>query len=83
MLGITLTVPIVGMGVFTDTFSSVALLISTICLAVAEMPAFIPRTSSAIGTLYVMLPLSLQPILVFKFKNFISFAIKYFGNFEG
>jgi len=36
------------MGVFTGTFSSAALLILIVCLPVAKMPAFIPRTSSAI-----------------------------------
>ena len=49
MLGITLTVPVLGMGVFTRIFRSVALLISTVCLPVAEMSAFIPRTRSATG----------------------------------
>jgi len=49
MLGITLTVPVLGMGVFTRIFRSAALLKSTLCLSVAEMPAFIPRTSSATG----------------------------------
>jgi len=40
MLGITLTVPVLGMGVFTGIFSSTALLISTIYLPVAEVTIF-------------------------------------------
>jgi len=48
MLGITLTVPVLGMGVFTRTFNSAALLKSTACLAVAEMPTIIPGTSNEI-----------------------------------
>jgi len=43
MLGITLTVPVLGMGVFTSILRSAALLISTICIAVADVPVFIPR----------------------------------------
>ena len=49
MLGITLTVPLLGMEVFTGTFKSAAPLISPICLAVAEMPVFIPGISGTDG----------------------------------
>jgi len=40
MLGITPGCPKMGMGVFTRIFNNDALLISSICLAVAEMPVF-------------------------------------------
>ena len=39
----------IGMGVFTGTFSMAVLLISTICLPMAEVTVFIPRTSGAMG----------------------------------
>ena len=48
MLSITLGCPRVGMGVFTCTFSISRLLISTICLPVADVTDFIPGTSGAI-----------------------------------
>ena len=37
------------MGVFTGTFSIAALLIATVFLPVADVPAFIPGTSGAVG----------------------------------
>ena len=40
MLGITLIVPVLGMGVFSGIFSIAALLKSTISLAVADVPVF-------------------------------------------
>jgi len=42
MLGITPVFPTMGMGVFTGIFRSAALLISTVCLAMAEVPVLIP-----------------------------------------
>jgi len=38
-----------GMGVFTGIFRSATLLISSICLPVADVPVSIPLTSSAFG----------------------------------
>jgi len=50
MSGIALIVPVLGMGVFTRTFSSAVLLISTVCLPLEEMPVLISGTSSAMGS---------------------------------
>jgi len=51
-LGITPGFPVLGMGVFTRIFSIAALLISTVCLAVAEMTVIIPGVMGTIGRWY-------------------------------
>ena len=56
MSGIALIVPVLGMGVFTGIFSSAVLLISSICLYVAEVPALIPEQAVLPGRLVAFLP---------------------------
>jgi len=49
MLGITIIIPVLGMGGFSGNFNSTALLISTVYFGEAEVPVFIPKKSNEIG----------------------------------